>query len=444
MWRRLVLVGLCTTALVGEVLANGRAPSTSTIHFRRGAENEIAAGMTFGLLVSKDNGATWFYMCEDAVGYGGMYDPRYVFTSTGALFATTFNGLKVMRDGCTFGDTPSGTKFVSEVIGGEDGAIYYASTDEGDNGVFTSCSPEPPAPRTCNDGTDFPVVVRPGQAKDWWQTMRAAPSDPKRVYLSGYRLELQQPKVFLLFRSSDGGQTFQPLPVTDFTVMPNSTIDIVGVSATNPDHVYARVTLEDNSLADAIYRSTNGGQSWTRILGLPASIAFVARANGQLVAGTQAQGTHVSTNNGQSWSPVAGAPRINCLEENSAGEVWACTQNFGTAEMPGDGFGIMKTTNLTSWTGVLKFQDIQLPVACAAGTVQHDKCDAQLWCGLCKQLGCDAKRDCPGISDDAGAGDGGGILVPKHQGSCAAGGGAGWAAMVLVGLGLVRRRRRAA
>jgi photosystem II stability/assembly factor-like uncharacterized protein len=444
MWRPLV-VGLVLTVSAGQAFANGRAPATSTIHFRKGAENEIAAGMTFGLLMSKDGGNKWFYICEDAVGYGGMYDPRYVYSSSGALFATTFNGLKVMRDGCVFGDTPAGTKFASEVVHGEDDAIYYASTDESDNGIFASCTAEPPAPRTCNDGTSFPVVARPGGAKDWWQTMRVAPSNPRRIYLSGYRLAVGEPKVFLLFRSSDGGQTYTPLPVTDFQVMPNSTIDIVGVSYTNPDHVYARVTLEDNSLADAIYRSTNGGQTWQRVLGKQGAMAFVVRRNGDLVVGTQLQGSHVSTNNGDTWTELTGAPHINCLEENSAGEVWACTQNFGSMTVPGDGFGIMKSSNLTTWTGVLKFQDIELPVTCPGGTVQKDKCDDQLWCGLCAQLGCDPKRTCAGPGD--GGGDDAGLVDPKPKGSCsAAGQGVAWGLFVGLGVGMAivgpRRRRR--
>ena len=50
-------------------------------------------------------------MCEAAVGYGGTFDPDYAYSPTGALFATTFNGLNVMRtagDSCTFAATPPG------------------------------------------------------------------------------------------------------------------------------------------------------------------------------------------------------------------------------------------------------------------------------------------------------------------------------------------------
>src|SRR4051812_38232648 len=100
--RRIALGALLVGALAGEAAANGRPPATSTIHFRLGHETDIYAGMTFGLLVSHDNGATWHWLCEKAVGYSGMYDPYYEYTSEGTLFATTFDGFKKNTDGCVF------------------------------------------------------------------------------------------------------------------------------------------------------------------------------------------------------------------------------------------------------------------------------------------------------------------------------------------------------
>ncbi|HEU0033071.1 MAG TPA: hypothetical protein VFQ53_20705 [Kofleriaceae bacterium] len=436
MWRQFVLTSLCVVALAGIAQANGRAPGTSTINFRQGAEQHIAAGMTFGLLYSDDGGATWQWSCEDAVGYGGMYDPDYAYTSTGALFATTFDGVKVNRDGCTFAPTslepaPPAVKFFSVIAQGPDGAIYAAAADPMDAKIYKST----------DNGMTFPVAAAAGQLNDWYQSLEVAPSNASVIYVSGYRIKAGQPKVFLLFKSTNGGASYAPLPVTDFATMPNSTIDIVGIDPANPNLVYARVTLEDNSISDAIYRSTDGGQSWTRILGKQASIAFLVRKTGELVAATQAFGTVHSTNTGTTWTDVAGAPHINCLAENSAGEVWACTQNYGSPQVPSDDFGIMKSTNLTTWTGVVKYQDIQEPRPCAAGTPQKDQCDAVLWCGLCSQLGCTANRDC------AAAGDGGpGVdqtVVQKPPKGCCETGGEGVPGLLAIGIavGMVMLRR---
>jgi len=433
--------------------------------------------MTFGLVKSTDNGATWRWMCEDAVGYGGLYDPIYDFTSTGALFATTFDGLRVNRDGCVFDlsvlapvppPTPAPIKFFSTIALGSDGAVYAAAADISDGKIYKST----------DNGMTFPTSAMPGMINDWWQTIAVAPSNPSIVYLSGYRLQAPNPKVFLLFRSTNGGTSFQPLPVTDFVAMPgtcqglpgamcnggmpngvcdvgenatncradcvaqtcpNATIEIAGVSATDPNLVYARVTLEDNVVSDAIYKSTNGGQSWTRVLGLAGAIAFVARSNGDLVAGTQNKGSFKSVNQGGTWLPLSGAPHINCLAESSAGEVWACTQNYDVAPIPTDGFGIMKSTDLVSWTGMLKFQNLLEPETCPAGTPQKDKCDTQLWCGLCAQLGCGRKRNCLTDQPDMTV-----VVTPPPKGCCQTGEGGIPGALVLglaISVVLLRRRR---
>src|SRR5438477_12830188 len=99
-------------ALVGTVLAlttaahaNGRPPGTSTIQFRDGHPSDVLAGLTFGLAVSHDRGSTWQWMCEAAVGYGGAYDPHYIWFPSGVIVATTYTGIHVSRDGCACDDT---------------------------------------------------------------------------------------------------------------------------------------------------------------------------------------------------------------------------------------------------------------------------------------------------------------------------------------------------
>lgn len=438
---RLFLGLCCVAALSQSAAANGRAPGTSTINFRQGMDSHVAAGMTFGLVISTDSGATWRWICEDAIGYGGMYDPDYVFTRTGALFATTFDGLKVMRDGCTFGN-PNGTKFVSTITQGATGALYHGAADgpsamnPGDSKIY----------RSDDDGQTWPVSAMPGVLNDWWQSLEVAPSDGDRVYLSGYRF-VPNPNGggnvinFLLFRSSNAGVSWEPLPTTTFTTMPNSRVEIAGISKTNPDLVYARVSLEDNNLADAIYRSTDGGLTWKRILGKATKISFLVRGNGELLAATQAFGSVKSTDNGDTWTDLANPPHINCLAENGAGEVWACTQNYGSMQAPSDDHGIMKSADLVTWSPVLQFQQIKDPVSCAEGTVQKAQCDSELWCGLCLQLGCDPNRECAGGPVDAGGGE-----PPESEAGCcknSATPAPGALLLVLgVGLLLLRPRRR--
>jgi uncharacterized protein (TIGR03382 family) len=426
MVRDLLLGCSLIAATASHALANGRPPATSTISFRQGNEREIVVGLTFGAVVSRDNGATWYWFCEDAIGYGGTYDPVFALSPTGATFATTFNSLNVSRDGCTFTPVAPMKKFVSAIALGPDHALYAAASDPADTKIYKSV----------DDGAGFPTSVAPGQTDDYWQTLAVAPSRSQRVYLSGYRVA--GARTYLLFQSDDGGASFQPMIQTGFTPGPFSIIEIAGVSATNPDHVFARIKFE-NVNGDGIYRHTSGGigGTWTAVMRKQGPIAFVARANGDLVAGTTAEGSFVSHDNGDTWLPLAGAPHIGCLTENTAGEVWACTQNYSETG-DGDDAGVMKSTDLATWTRVLRYQDITAPADCAAGTAQHDSCLA-MWCGLRRTLGITSTAvDCPSDAD--------GAPPPKDPGGCCQTGGDGAPATAVLGLGIaivvLRRRRR--
>ncbi|HEV7558390.1 MAG TPA: hypothetical protein VGO00_23130, partial [Kofleriaceae bacterium] len=338
--RRIALAPWLVIALASTALANGRAPGTSTINFQHGHETNIAVGLTFGLLISHDNGASWQWTCEDNLPYMGMYDPSYAWSAPGPLFATTFSGLRDSADACVFDPTtlavitPPATAppFMSNVVIASNGDVYATAADPTDGHIY----------RSTDNGMTFPNPAMPGMLKDWWQSLAVAPSDPKRVYLSGYRI--QGTKIFLMFMSIDSGVSFTALPVTDFTTSKNSTIEIAGIDPTNPDILYARVTLENNNVGDAIYKSINAGSTWVKILEEGDSLhAFVVRSNGDLVAGTPTLGAWVSHDGGTNWTPLVNPPHLNCLVENSAHELWGCTLNYGSNQIPADGFGIMKT-----------------------------------------------------------------------------------------------------
>ena len=409
---RLASVALVIAGLGGAASANGRPPATSSIAFRQGHESDIVVGLTFGLVVSHDGGATWGWMCEDAIGYSGTYDPSYEYSATGGVFATTFKGLKVMRDSCTFSTPPSVATFASAATLGPapENALYYTAVQSAD---ATHPIADFHIYKSVDDGMTFPVVASAAAATEtnvWWQSIVVAPSDPLRVYLSGYRYPpgIDTVRDHLLFRSDDGGATWQQLATTGFTpLMPNSVLHIAGIWANNPDHVYVRVERYDNTLSDAIYVSSNKGATWKPIETKPTTIgAFVARAavnslgNHDLVLGTRELGAEISHDDGANWEPLAGAPHMGCLVENAAGELWACTQNFGFSAVQPDDAGVMKTSDLVTWTKVLRYQDLTEAASCAAGTIQHDTC-APLWCAVCAQLGCtpSASYGCPVVID---------------------------------------------
>jgi hypothetical protein len=227
--------------------------------------------------------------------------------------------------------------------------------------------------------------------------------------------------------------------------------------------VFVKVTFEDGGMGDSIYKSTNAGTTWTKILTKTSNfgLSFLVRQVGsaiQCVAGTRELGAWVSNTCDTSWTPLTGAPHIGCLYADSTGVVWACTQNYPSPQLniTSDDYGIMKTTDLTTWTGVLRYQDIQAPVPCAAGTVQEDQCvqkymDMQSqWCCLVPQLGITSTAiDCTGalacFADTVDGAPDGGLMVKPPGGDSCCGTGSGRSSALLgllVGAVLLMRRRR--
>ncbi|HEY4177464.1 MAG TPA: hypothetical protein VGM90_11545 [Kofleriaceae bacterium] len=457
-------VALAILAAAQPALANGRPPGTSTINFRRSHDTDIVLGLTFGLAISHDSGATWHWMCENAVHYTGtgVYDPIYVYSEPGTIFATSFDGAVVNRQGCTFDNSTFGANvFVSTVgQGPADGALFAglnqpadpSHSDPGDAKIYVSH----------DDGMTFPISASPGQLNDWWESIKSAPTDASRIYVTGFRLT-GSGRTHLLFRSDNGGMTYTAMGTTGLTLTDDTTVSLVGVSPTSADTLYAKLDNigAPNVLDEGIFKSTNGGTSWTKIIEKTTQLAFLARANGDLVVGTQGMGTSVSHDGGTVWTDVAGAPHINCLSENVAHEVWACTQNYGGGSIPSDNAGVMKSTDLATWTPVLRYQDILGPVECPMGTVQRDTCedgilagDLTYWCGVHNQLGVTANPTCcapvtdgqavtPGCeqpnTDGGGSGGGGGCC---ESSASAAGGTTALLASIVVGGVLLSRRRR--
>jgi hypothetical protein len=85
----------------------------------------------------------------------------------------------------------------------------------------------------------------------------------------------------------------------------------------------------------------------------------------------------------------------------------------------------MKSSDLATWTPVLKFQNIAGPIECAAGTVQREACVAERWCTMRHQFGIVADPTaCPALTDGAPIDDATMNKPPGSGGCCDANSGA--------------------
>src|SRR5262249_19558996 len=159
------------------------------------------------------------------------------YTSTGALFATTFDGLKVSRNGCTFDSTPPGNLFVSADELAPNGEVTFASVDPTDDKVYKST----------DDGTTFPTSTTPPGAmvNDWYSSLIYQNGSSTNVWMSGYRFTGND-KSLQIYKSTNGGTSFTSVPTTgistsDFTT--SSALTIAGIDTAG--NAYAVISYPD-------------------------------------------------------------------------------------------------------------------------------------------------------------------------------------------------------
>lgn len=436
----LALAAVCSSLLAGTAgpaEANGRSPASVSVHLRTGSTTDLAVWTTWGLLISRDGGG-FRWMCENALKVGGAFDPDIVFRADGSLVVTSFEGLLINRDGCVFDASGLGLKFVTAVAEGPDGALYAGVVERDDSKIY----------RSTDGGKTFPVSGEPGMANDWWESIEVAPSNPQRVYVSGYRSD-GQTKTHLFFRSSNGGETYStPLPIPQPVASLSSDLEIAAISPTNPDVVYVRVTYaEGEAVGDRFFRSTNAGDSWAEVFFVADRVpGFVVRKNGEVLAASATSGT---------WRSPSGDPgtfvqqatslQTQCMTERSDGTLFACAQNFAP-----DNMSIGSSTDGTIWSKVFRFSETVGPIDCAVDSLQCSICQLTLWCGLREQFGIEADPTSCAVAGPDGS-TCGGPLPPVEEpdeedggGCCGTGGGPVSLLLGLFVAGVLRRSRRSA
>jgi len=436
-------------AAAGAAHANGRSPATTGVQFTPGQTERILVPVTFGLMVSSDGGETFHWVCEAAIGYSGTFDPDYAVTTDGDIYASSQNGLRRSRDGgCTFetvaADVLGERPYLSEVELGPDGRLWVGTKNAGaPNDIYVS-----------TDGDAF-VSANLTEERIWWFSLRTTPADPMRLYVSGFRpvdREADVPPLAILRRSTDGGESWEELPVDSFEFGDEPQLLLLGVSPDDPAIVFARTTKVVDRVGDVLYRSADGGETWSEVARFREPIsAFLIRPDGQKViaatvracpedidqdgadGGVPLHGcVRVSDDGGVSWRRAADQPRLGCVGERSDGMLFGCAANWSP-----DNFALGRSADGERWEQVYRFQDTLGPLECGAETEQA-RCAVSTWPMLCPMA-----EACPAAAPDAGPidepGDGGG-------GCCRVGDrtDVSWVpGLALVLLLLGKRRRRA-
>lgn len=430
-------------SLAGAAAANGRPPVTNGVFFRPGDGRSIFVRSTFGLLISHDDGCSFRWVCEQAIGYGGQFDPKYAATPDGTIFATTFTGLRVSRDGgCTWttatADRPAGDP-------GRLAGIWVDALDVGPNGDVWVATAESGRPNNIYRSTDHGETFAPRNVRSqtiWWKSVRVAPADARRVYVTGYQVAgpplpdggVQLPSAHFL-RSDDAGEQWTPSPLANVRFGATPIVYASAVDPANIDVVFLTSLGANPPAGDRLYRSTDAGATFQEVLATSAAIGDVVFHGGKVYVAT-VRGSFESSDGGATFGAMTDPPQLACLGSHG-GRLVGCGANW----QPDNEALARSASGGATWEKLFRFVELAGPLQCAPGTTTFDAC-GPLWPGLRQQFGATGPAACaaaPDLTPPPPPKKGGGCCDAGDGGALGAAGIAGWLGLAMRG----RRRRRA-
>jgi MYXO-CTERM domain-containing protein len=245
----LLAAAACTLAVAvsSPARANGRFPFSNQFAFSRHDPNLVVLRTTYGILPSHDNGATWGYICEGALGLGSTTteDPAIGLTDSDALVVGLSAGLNVSNDvGCNWtcqGGPLAGQPIADIAVRPDDPSHVVAITrtylprDGGQDNILSQTY------ETSDNGATWSALGTPLPSDVTVETLDVAGSDPARLYATGTR-GIGSLKTAWLFVSKDRGATWAEtqLPAEIFDATQEDSLFIGAVDPMNADRLYLR------------------------------------------------------------------------------------------------------------------------------------------------------------------------------------------------------------
>jgi MYXO-CTERM domain-containing protein len=477
--KTILAVAAASAALAFTVpaLANGRFPAANQLVFAPNDPNYIVLRGTYAILPSKDNGASWQYICEDVLGLPSDQgeDPSIAVTANTSLLAGVPGfvggglGLSVSADhGCNWTCMGGGLAQQSVIdlavrpdVPSSVVAITgsYLPSDSGTlllyNQVF----------QTTDNAVTWNTLGTPIDPDISVATIDVTKTDPNRIYVSGTR-GYGSMRVALLLVSRDMGNTWVERPIPQFDANVELSIYIAAIDPTNADRVYLRSSGQLTGGVSRIYFTTDAGTDFSLASTLPSDGGFFTPAAGtydltgellgfalspdgsKVYAGTIESGLWTANASDMVFTQKNADVRVHCLATRND-ELWACSDiqsGFTLGESTDDGATF--TTKMKYVTSICS------AVECAASDAGPLGCGATANAAACGQVyqnfceNTDVSSSCGTCAADAGAPDGGGPAkapAPSSSCGCSVVGGGGATGLLGAGLALVAlaaQRRR--
>jgi hypothetical protein len=374
--RACVLLGLATLGVTTSASANGRFPRADQLVFVPGRPDELVLRATFGLLVSRDAGVSWDWVCERAIGFDGIEDPAVAVLNDGVVLAGLFGGLAQSEaDACSW-------RFANSAA--PDLPVVDLSVRRDAPNVAVALAWEAQAPgqntpdyrsrffATSDNGARWAAYGNPIDPSVLLLTLDLAPSDPRRLYASGIRTGSARSAV--LFVSTDEGTSWSEYAVP-FDARTEQGVYIAAVDPVMPELVYLRTSAATSS---RLLVTRDGGVSFEeRFTGRP-MLGFALSPDGsEVYLGGLEDGLWVGAREPLGFEQRSTLP-IACLASRG-NTLYACSSEAG-------GFALgVSFDEGQSFEPRLRLPEVRGPLACPAES-SASVCGT-LWPAMSERLG---------------------------------------------------------
>ncbi|MBQ4820603.1 glycoside hydrolase [Aquimarina sp. MMG016] len=249
---------------------------------------------TIGVMKSLDGGVTWNQTGLNVNTLGNITQLHELFidpNNSNKLVCATSDGVFTSSDaGATWSQTLNGNNIKDLRLKPGDASVVYAVS-------LTAFF------RSADGGGSFTQVTNGVPTNTFRMVIDVTPANPNYVYI--FSSDGADNRQHGIYRSTDSGQSFTTREVDSYTLIGNGQVwynMAMGVSDTNADEIYVGVM--------DVWKSTNGGQSWTKLnrwdrlteAYTHADIHSIRVANGKVFVASDG-GIYSSEDNGVNFTP---------------------------------------------------------------------------------------------------------------------------------------------